>query len=359
MTSISDLARLVPKVDLHCHFTGSISAAAIIELAELRKRPVDVAMLKDTFDLMTSQGAAREEKFFRALDIVASFMQHPGDLAFAVHALARDAARAGALRYVELSVNPTALMRGGMTFVEVRDGLIDGARAALADFDVTVRFIACFLREEPTAYAEQLCDELLEYRADEFIGVGLDGPENLPISGHTRFSGVFARAGKAGFRRTAHLTETAASDLTVCLDELGCDRIDHGYPVMDDDVMVQRLRAAAVPVTCCLTITRDVMGPVDPRFLVAETHPTTAMLRAGIPFSLGTDDGALVNTDIGQEYVLACEWFGWGYRDLESMSLFGLDAAWLDDSDRALWRARFRKELDALRPPTNDQIMNS
>jgi adenosine deaminase len=342
------LARAVPKVDLHCHLTGSIAAATLIELAELRRRELDVAYLRDTFDVLGAVGADRERKFFRGLDIVAELMQTPDDLAFAVHAFARDARAAGNLQYAEMFVNPTALMRSGMTFVQVRDGLLEGAKTALVDAGVTVRFIACFLREEPTELAEHMLDELLLHRTDEFLGVGLDGPEHLPISGHARFAGVFQRAGAAGLRRTAHLTETSARDLLVCLQELGCERIDHGYPVVDDPVMVQVLRDAAIPVTCCLSITRDILGPVDARYLTAATHPTTTLLAAGIPVTLGTDDGALIGTDIGREYELAAEWYDWGLDDLGALSLAGLDAAWLDDGERAQWRRRFHRELQLL-----------
>jgi adenosine deaminase len=349
VTALADLARRVPKVDLHCHLTGAIRPDALLELAATKGRRLDAAKLRDTFDLASAGDTEREDKFFAGLDIVAGLLTRPEDLAFAVQSVAGYGAAQGNLKYLELFVNPTALMRTGMSFRQVRDGLLDGARTAQIDHDVTVRFIACFLREESTAYAEQMLADLLQYRTEEFLGVGLDGPENLPSSPHARFADVFRRAGAAGLKRTAHLTETSASDLTVCLDQLGCDRIDHGYPVMDDPAMVARLRAAATPVTCCLTITRDIIGPVDARFTTAVTHPTTQMIQAGIPFSLGTDDPAMVGTNIGTEYALATEWWGWDFDALAAMSLYGLDAAWMDTTDRAAWRKRFEAELAALR----------
>lgn len=345
---LNRLALSVPKVDLHCHLTGSIRPQTLIELARQRQREIDVPKLLDTFDLASAHGAAMEEKFFQGLDIVASFLQTPDDLAFAVYMLARDSAQSGNLRYLELFVNPTALMRTGMTFVQVRDGLLEGARLAHSEASVTVRFIACFLREEPTPFAEQMLDELIAHRTDEFIGVGLDGPENLPSSAHGRFAGVYDLAGRAGFKRTAHLTETAPTDLVVCLEQLGCDRIDHGYPIVDDPQMLDTLTRSSVPVTCCLTITRKILGEVDERYLNGDTHPTAELIKAGVPVTLGTDDGAMVNTDIGREYILAAEWFGWDFDGLRAMSLSGLDAAWLDDSERASWRSSFTKELDQI-----------
>ncbi|WP_067676738.1 adenosine deaminase family protein [Nocardia miyunensis] len=345
--SIATLALQVPKVDVHCHLNGCVSPTALLELARQRGRHIDEPAVRDAFDLVSATDDDREPKFFRGLDLVAGMLRSPDDLEFVVQAFARESHAAG-LRYVEMFVNPTALMRTGMSFVQVRDGLVAGARAAAADSGVTIRFIACFLREEPTDYAEAMLDELLRHRCDEFIGVGLDGPEYLPISGHDRFIDVFRRAGAAGFKRTAHLTETSPRDLITCLDHLGCDRIDHGYPVAQDPEMMARLRDSGVPVTCCLTITRDILGPLDARYLAPATHPATLLMNAGIPVTLGTDDPSFVRSDIGREYLLAAQWYGWSFADLSAMSLRGIEATWLDTVDQRGLRRSFEEELRLL-----------
>jgi len=345
-----EFARRVPKVDLHCHLTGSLSIDTLLGLAARHDRAIDIGRLRDAYDVMGAPPGQREEKFFRSLDVVASLLTSQEDLEFAVYSVARDEARKSNLRYLEMFVNPTALARTGMSFVEIRDGLIRGARSAYADHRVTVRFIACILRDEPTSYAEQMIDELLEYRTDEFIGIGLDGPELLPQSQPARFAAAYQRAGKAGLRRTAHLTETPPQSLITCLDDLGCDRIDHGYPVTEDAAMLRRAVDSGIFFTCCLTITRGILGEVDDRYLEPHTHPATAMISAGLPIILGTDDGALCATNIGTEYALAAQWYGWDREDLVTMSMRGLDAAWIDDAERAALRAEFNAELGSLRP---------
>jgi adenosine deaminase len=345
VTNLADLARAVPKVDLHMHYTGSIPPDALVELAQGKECGIDRSRVMDAYDLASVSGVAKEEKFFESLDLVASVLQEPDDLAFGVHAATGFAARHGNLKYTEMFVNPTALMRTGMSFLQVRDGLLEGARASEEDHGVVVRFIACFLREEPTDMAEHMLDELIQYRTDEFVGVGLDGPEYLATSHPSRFAGVYDRAARAGLRRTAHFTETNSQDLVVYLDELGCERIDHGYPLMDDDAMVARFKQAGLPVTCCLTITRDILGEVDERYLRADSHPTTKMLEVEIPVSLGTDDPALVATEIGSEYALAADWWAWDSEKLKMMALSGIDASWLDDGEKREWRTRFEKEI--------------
>lgn len=347
-SDIQEFARRIPKVDLHCHLTGSLGIDALLELCDRRDRAVDVGRLRDAYDVTGAPAEKRGGKFFDGLDIVASFLMTPEDLEFAVYSIARDEARGSNLRYLEMFVNPTALARTGMSFTQIRDGLIRGSRSAYEDHRVVVRFIACILRDEPTSYAEQLMDDLIEHRTEEFIGIGLDGPELLPQSSPDRFAAVYRRAGRAGLRRTAHLTETPPESLLTCLDSLGCDRIDHGYPVTEDAAMLRRAVDSGVFFTCCLTITREILGPVDDRYLGPRTHPTTHMISAGLPIVLGTDDGALCATNIGDEYALAAQWYGWGKEQLMEMSMRGLDAAWIDETERAALRAEFTAEFDRL-----------
>ena len=347
-SGIHEFARRIPKVDVHCHLTGSLGIDPLLELCGRHARSIDVGRLRDAYDVTGAPPEQREGKFFDALDIVASLLTSPEDLEFAVYSIARDGARRGNLRYLEMFVNPTALARTGMSFAQIRDGLVRGSRSAYADHRVVVRFIVCVLRDEPTSYAEQLMDDFIEYRTDDFIGIGLDGPELLPQSPAERFAAVYQRAGKAGFRRTAHLTETPPESLFTCLDSLGCDRIDHGYPVTEDATALRRAVDSGVFFTCCLTITRDINGSVDDRYRAPQTHPTTHMMSAGLPIVLGTDDGALVGTNIGDEYALAAHWYGWGKEQLMALSMRGLDAAWIDDAERSTLRAEFAAEFERL-----------
>ena len=56
----------------------------------------------------------------------------------------------------------------------------------------------------------------------------------------------------------------------------------------------------------------------------------------------------MFHTDIGREYVDLCGALGYQVEQVRTFVLNGVDAAWLDDTDRAAMRADFTKELDEL-----------
>ena len=58
-------------------------------------------------------------------------------------------------------------------------------------------------------------------------------------------------------------------------------------------------------------------------------------LRAsGLLATLNTDDPALSDLDLGFEYRSVAAAFGWGWDDMVSIALDGVEACWLDDTAR-------------------------
>ena len=64
--------------------------------------------------------------------------------------------------------------------------------------------------------------------------------------------------------------------------------------------------------------------------------------------TINSDDPTMFHTDIGEEYVRLCTALGYGTDQVEAFAVAGVDAAWLDEADRASMRASFIAELSAL-----------
>ncbi|MGW1785367.1 adenosine deaminase family protein [Streptomyces sp. NPDC002143] len=345
---VRELSQALPKVDVHCHLTGSIPRDTAVELARRNKVGVSRSAIEAAYDLRRHNGDAREQAFFDALETLGLLVRTPRDLSDVVHGLVAHDVRAANLRYLELFVNPTALARTGMSFTEIQDGLLDGARAAEDDFGVRTNFIACVMRDEPVSYAEEMLDQLIEHRREEFIGIGLDGPEFLDQHRPIHFADLYRRARRHGFKRTAHYVRYGAAEYSVYTDLLACDRIDHGYPVIEDEPVLRRAAESGVPFTVCPTITQLVAGDALPEYSRPETHPIGTMLRGGVWIVPGTDDKAMVGTDIGTEYGSIADWYGLSSGDVVRASLDGVAATWLDESDKASLRREFENEINRL-----------
>ena len=65
-----------------------------------------------------------------------------------------------------------------------------------------------------------------------------------------------------------------------------------------------------------------------------EQHPYRRMREAGLLAALNTDDPALTDLDLGREYQSCMEAFGYRWEDMVAIALDGVEATWLDESDK-------------------------
>ncbi len=328
--------RSVPKVELHCHFEGTVRAATFAELA--RRHDVtlpseDVARLYD-YDTIY--------EFLKIFGMVSSTLIDRADFARCAYESLQDGVELGNLRYREMFFNPTLHTRRGIPMRTVINGLADGIRAARTDFGVECRLIADVYRQDPPELARQMVAEVLEHRVDELIGLGMDGAEAPDPP--EKFVEAYRAAKAGGLRLTSHASEDAPPvNITTCLDVLGCERIDHGYHIMSDPAVLHRCLDEGIAFTCCPTSTAVVYGWPD-----LTRHPIRDMVAAGLRVMLNSDDPTMFHTDIGREYVELCTALDYGPATVRTLVLAGVDATWLDDGEKAAMRAAFTADLDDL-----------
>jgi adenosine deaminase len=332
----ADYLRAVPKVELHCHFEGTVRAATFADLARRHDVALPTADVGKLYDYETIY------EFLTIFGLVSSTLVDREDFARCAYESLEDGVKLGHLRYREMFFNPTLHTRRGVAMATVVDGLIDGIRAAETDLGVRCRLIADVYRQDPPAMARQMVEEVLENRRDELIGLGMDGAEAPDPP--EKFVEAYHLAKAGGLRLTSHASEDApAANVTTCLDVLGCERIDHGYHVMSDPAVVARCRDQGITFTCCPTSTAVVYGWPD-----LTAHPIKDMVAAGLAVMLNSDDPTMFHTDIGREYVQLCTALDYGPSTVRELVLTGVDATWLDESDKAAMRTDFTDTLNRL-----------
>jgi len=67
--------------------------------------------------------------------------------------------------------------------------------------------------------------------------------------------------------------------------------------------------------------------------------------------TLNTDDPAMIDLDLTEEYLLTAAAFGFGWDDLVSIAVDGVEASWLDESDKRLMAERVRTAARAIAHP--------
>jgi adenosine deaminase len=331
-----DFLRRVPKVELHCHFEGAVRGATVVDLAGRHGLPVPAGI-----------GTAgyvyeRSDEFFEMFGFVASVMRDADDYARCVYETVEDGVRTSNLRYREMFFNPTLHTRRGIPTRTMLEGMAAGVAAAQDDFGVRVALIADVYRSDPPAMARNMVEELLDCRCEALIGLGMDG-EEAPDPPE-KFAEAFALAGRGGLHRSAHASEDAPpANIVTCLDVLGCERIDHGYYVLDDADVLQRALDERIPFTTCVTSTVKAYFSAD-----LTEHPIPAMLNAGLLVTVNSDDPTMVDTDLADEWVRLSAALSYGPEMARRLSLDGVESSWLDPVDKAAMRRSFETELDAL-----------
>lgn len=339
----------LPKVNLHCHLQGTVSSETVISLAEKHGLAVPLNPRGELFDLVDRRSPEdRERRFFELLDIVTAVIQDHDDFARVAYELLRDHAAPQNVRYLEIFFPPSAFP--AVPYKTILDGICDGLDRAQRDFGVQAALVPAILREQGPAVAEQMVRDVIANPHRRVVGIALEGPEELDEHRPAHFESAFRIAKNAGLRRTAHATLADPVDVVACIEVLDCDRIDHGYRILESPELADRIRAEGRTVTVCPTITKVVFGgPEDERWLAAATHPARQMIEAGLPVSIGTDDGCVVPCDLNEEYrtLLGGDLFD---PDLATrVAVEGARAAWLPEKDREMLVDSFSAEIAALR----------
>ncbi len=332
-----EFLRRVPKVELHCHFEGTVRPATFAELA----RKHGVPLPTDEVDKLYDYDSIYE--FLTIFAMVSSTLIDREDFARTAYESIEDGVKLGNLKYREMFFNPTLHTKRGVPYATVVDGLVDGIRAAEADFGVGCRLIADVYRQDTPAEAREMVEQVLAHRPDEMIGLGMDGAEAPDPP--EQFVDAYALAQGGGLRLTAHACEDApAKNIATCLDVLGCERIDHGYHILEDEGLVARCRDEGITFTVCPTATAVCYFDAEDY----TKHPILQMADSGLKLMVNSDDPTMFHTDIGTEYVKIAEAGNWDAARIREFSLNGVDGSWLSDDEKRTMRQEFVQELDRL-----------
>jgi len=328
--------RRLPKVELHCHVEGTLRPQTVADLA----RAHDIALPTDDVERIYDYETIYE--FLEIFRLVNSTVITQGDFARVAYESLEDGVKLGNLKYREMFFNPTLHTPRGVAMATVINGLAEGCAAAELDFGVRCRLIADVYRQDPPEMAYQMTEEVIANRRDELIGLGMDAAEAPDPP--EKFAESFELAGRSGLHRTSHASEDGpAVNITTCLDVLGCERIDHGYHILEDDAVVARCRDEGIHFTCCPTSTAVVYGWPD-----LTTHPINGMMSAGLLVHLNSDDPTMFHTDIGKEYVDFVGQNDYPPEVAKQLVHNGVDATWLDDSEKVALHKLFGDEIAAL-----------
>jgi adenosine deaminase len=322
--------RAMPKAELHVHLEGCFEPADVERLAR------EAGEVPRQLDVRGMDLSA----FLDVLDWTCGLVRTPEQAARAAYAFAEREAREG-VAYADVIVNPThwSAWRGRL------DAFVDALDAGFADAEQDgfppVGLCVSLLRQQSAAEALELVEwiQSRQKQLPRIVALSIDGNEAAAGRTGPRFAEAFRKAAAEGIHRTVHAGESSGPEgVRDALEFLLAERIDHGVRAVEDPDLVKQLADRQIPLNVCPGSNVQ-LG----RYPDRAHHPLDTLRRAGVRVTLNTDDPALMDTSLVDEYAESARTYGWDDRSLREVARTSIESAFCDDD----LRRRMLTALDA------------
>ena len=284
-----------PKIELHVHLEGTVRAATLLQIARRNDVPLPAATEGELLQLYEFTDFAH---FLRVWQLTTSALRRDRDFRQVLVDYAGEASSHGAV-YLEGIIAPAEHVARGASWDEVYSGYCDGIQEAQELHGVQVRLTPDINRSYPTEAAELTARYAVAYADRGVVGLGLGGREaEYPPE---LFARAFAVGCDGGLGSVPHAGEAAGvPSIRGALDALGAVRLRHGVRAVEDQALVRELANRGIVLDVCpISNLRTRVVPS-----LAE-HPLPALVAAGVPCSVSTDDPAMFGTDLAADYAAA------------------------------------------------------
>lgn len=324
----------LPKAELHVHHVGSASMRTVAELAERHAGstsvPTDPEALAEFFTF--TDFAHFIEVYLSVVDL----LRTPEDLWTLTYDVARDLAEQN-VRYVELTCTPYTSIEVGISAEAYCEALEDARRRAESDFGLTMRWCFDIPGESGLPSADITLDTALRLQPAGLVSFGLGGPEiGVP---RQQFAPHFQQAIAAGLHSVPHAGEsTGPETIWDSIHHLGAERIGHGIAAAQDPALMAHLAEHGITLEVCPTSnvrTRSVAS--------LDEHPLPALVAAGVPITINSDDPPMFSTTLNHEYEVAAALLGLDDQGTAELARTSVRSSFADDATKAAILA----EIDA------------
>ena len=331
-----DLARRLPKTELHMHIEGSLEPDMVLQMA--KRNRVDLPFTS-TEQLTALYNFQNLQSFLDLYYLATNVLQTEQDFFDLTWAYLKKC-RTEHIVHTEIFFDPQSHTSRGIPIEVVVDGIHAALSQAHSQLNISSRLIMCFLRHlsaDDALATWQLAEPCL----DRIDGVGLDSAErDFPPS---LFVDVFALARNAGLAAVAHAGEEGPPDyIRQAVDLLQVARIDHGVRIIEDSALLAEIVRKQIPLTVCpLSNTRLCVYPS------MRDHPVLELLDKGLMVTVNSDDPAYFGGYLTENYAAIIEALTPSQNQVIDLIKNGFTASFLDESVKTRWI----QEIDASLAP--------
>lgn len=341
--SLDDFYQQIPKADIHYHLLGGVRLQTMCDFAKKYNVTLTDEDAKAYYRAYQQPGMKRKGGI-DALTFLYQIMREPADYQRVILEVAEDAQHVG-LRYIETFWNPSDTT---LPYNQLNPVMIKSADLAEQLFGVIIRFIPSINREKAPEVAVEMVETLIQYPHPYVLGIGIDYRENnAPIE---HFWKAYALAQSNGLRLTGHCSEFGLHwrNVETGIELINCERIDHGYTIIDNPELTKKYAAQGIPFTVIPSNTYYLKLWPDKNEWRTK-HPIRAMAKAGLNIIPCTDDWHIHATNSANCYRVLVEEFGFDLDSLRIILMNTIDACWVNQTQKKQWKTLWLSEFDQLR----------
>jgi aminodeoxyfutalosine deaminase len=322
MTSLRLSPRIdsFPKAELHLHLEGAIQPATAAALMARYGVPATEQEVRQRYAFRNFS------EFLETYKWLTSFLREPQDYALVASALAEHLLEQNVV-YAEITLSV-----GVMLLRKQRpEANFEALLRATEPFErrgLRLRWIFDAVRQFGAEAGMAVVEAAKSCASNVIVAFGIGGDE-LQVA-TAEFRAVYDRAAELGLHRLIHAGEVGGPEkIREAIELLGVERIGHGIGAIKDPALMDLLTDRRVPLEICPqsnirtgALARQ-LGRDDVRI---EDHPLPKLFRHGIPVVLSTDDPALFDTTLRDEYANAAQ-MGLQENELEQICSMGFQYA--------------------------------
>ncbi|MBA6232920.1 MULTISPECIES: adenosine deaminase [unclassified Colwellia] len=318
----------LPLIDLHRHLDGNIRPKTVWQLAQKNNIQLPEANFEDFLPhIKITNNEADLLAFLKKLDWGVKVITSLDDVIRIGYENVEDAYLAN-IDYAELRFSPFYMAMTHQLPIEgVVEAIIEGVNQGCKKYPTKINLIGILSRTFGVENCQTELNAILAHK-DNIVALDLAGDEyNFP--GHL-FESHFKKALDAGLQITAHAGEAAGPEsVWHAIEKLGATRIGHGVACVKDHKLMDYMRKHEIGLESCLTSNYQTGTIKD-----LTKHPIKTFLANGLNVCLNTDDPAVENIELEDEFNLASKLLKLNEEQITQLQTNAIEMSFLSNEEK-------------------------
>ena len=317
-----------PKIDLHLHLDGAIRVPTIAELGD------ELGIQLPTYDpkklakfVQVDRDCRSLTDFLKRFEVFYPILPYAKTQERIAYELCEDCARDNVI-YFETRFAPALACNEKFTMEDAIVAALEGLRRGQRDFGIRCGLILCCYRSIRPQQNIDTVKLAQKYRGRGVIGIDLAGDElHYPAAPHAE---AFTLARKLEMPITIHAGESGKPEnIREAIFDHGATRIGHGVALERDLELLKQVRDRGTVFEICLTSNLQTCSVPSLR-----KHPFQKFFDEKVRVTLNTDDPAISNITLTDEFVLAARAYKLTPAQIRELLVNAAQAAFAEPSMR-------------------------